>query len=409
MHLQTTKKGKNTGRWFYICQEPKEKQCGFFLWADLAQVREKGALLAGTRSEADPRGDAPAAPEAGPSAAAPTTPERPRPKQRIFKGIPEYFSPRSGAKAKGKAAAVSDSDSSSDSEDGRGDMDLDSIRERDRRKDALNTPPAAPGTGAGSASTAPSATLTPGTLPSSYTLPRQVSPTPNPRKRALASDTDASSDNDSDSYGDVDSETERALAALADDSAARAARPEPKSLSQDLQAAAAATPAAARTAVGPGGLPTPLTRDGGDEPARKRVRFDDTVAVEATPTPARGRDVFAAPSATLASPLAAAGGQAEDDGADGDDYPVTRTVLGLLSPARAAIPDDVLAEVRAELNAFALRAAGIKRGRDMVRAALGARDVRVAELQARVVELENGRRMAREIRRGRERDPLREL
>ncbi|KAJ6112147.1 hypothetical protein N7523_008208 [Penicillium sp. IBT 18751x] len=52
---ETKKAGKNQGRYFWTCQNPPGKQCGFFLWADEAEVREKEAILANSRSELDNR------------------------------------------------------------------------------------------------------------------------------------------------------------------------------------------------------------------------------------------------------------------------------------------------------------------------------------------------------------------
>ncbi|EXJ56504.1 hypothetical protein A1O7_06848 [Cladophialophora yegresii CBS 114405] len=49
--FQTKKGTKNHGRWFYTCQKPQNKRCGFFLWTDEAKIREEAAVLSNTRSE----------------------------------------------------------------------------------------------------------------------------------------------------------------------------------------------------------------------------------------------------------------------------------------------------------------------------------------------------------------------
>ena len=49
--FQTKNGGKNHGRWFYTCQEPQHKRCGFFLWEDDAKVREESAVINNSRSE----------------------------------------------------------------------------------------------------------------------------------------------------------------------------------------------------------------------------------------------------------------------------------------------------------------------------------------------------------------------
>ncbi|KAJ5692642.1 Zinc finger GRF-type [Penicillium macrosclerotiorum] len=52
---QTKNGGKNHGRWFYTCEQLPPKKCGFFLWADEAEPREKAVLLSNSHSEDDPR------------------------------------------------------------------------------------------------------------------------------------------------------------------------------------------------------------------------------------------------------------------------------------------------------------------------------------------------------------------
>lgn len=49
--FQTKNGGKNHGRWFYTCQNPQHKRCGFFLWADDARTREESAVLNNSRTE----------------------------------------------------------------------------------------------------------------------------------------------------------------------------------------------------------------------------------------------------------------------------------------------------------------------------------------------------------------------
>ncbi|RDL38595.1 Uncharacterized protein BP5553_02935 [Venustampulla echinocandica] len=52
-HFQVKKEGPNKGKWFYTCQEPKGRQCGFFLWDDKAVGREMRAVLNNSRSKPD--------------------------------------------------------------------------------------------------------------------------------------------------------------------------------------------------------------------------------------------------------------------------------------------------------------------------------------------------------------------
>lgn len=51
VRFQVKKNNKNRNKWFYTCQQERKKQCGFFLWEDDAQVREKGALLNNSGTE----------------------------------------------------------------------------------------------------------------------------------------------------------------------------------------------------------------------------------------------------------------------------------------------------------------------------------------------------------------------
>ncbi|KAJ5886906.1 uncharacterized protein N7473_009580 [Penicillium subrubescens] len=50
---QTKNGGKNHGRWFYTCEQLPPKKCGFFLWADEAEPREKAVVLSNSHSELD--------------------------------------------------------------------------------------------------------------------------------------------------------------------------------------------------------------------------------------------------------------------------------------------------------------------------------------------------------------------
>ncbi|KAJ5153407.1 Zinc finger GRF-type [Penicillium canariense] len=51
---QTKNGGKNHGRWFYTCAQLPPRKCGFFLWADEAEPREKAVVLSNSRTEIDP-------------------------------------------------------------------------------------------------------------------------------------------------------------------------------------------------------------------------------------------------------------------------------------------------------------------------------------------------------------------
>ncbi|KAJ6028014.1 hypothetical protein N7540_003590 [Penicillium herquei] len=59
VRFQVKKEGPNRGRWFYTCQKPQHKRCGFFLWQEDANPREKEILMANSHSEIDPRTQTP--------------------------------------------------------------------------------------------------------------------------------------------------------------------------------------------------------------------------------------------------------------------------------------------------------------------------------------------------------------
>ncbi|KAK3694270.1 hypothetical protein B0T22DRAFT_66287 [Podospora appendiculata] len=110
VHLQTKKAGANKGRWFFTCQQQCGAQCGFFLWEDAAQAREKEALVGGGGGKSDVVGTIGRAPAPLPEL---TPTPIPRQRQRIFRGVP----PTTPSKAhRGGGLFVNDDD-----DDGGGD------------------------------------------------------------------------------------------------------------------------------------------------------------------------------------------------------------------------------------------------------------------------------------------------
>ncbi|KAJ5720359.1 uncharacterized protein N7483_008293 [Penicillium malachiteum] len=65
VRFQVKKEGPNRGRWFmstylvYTCQKSQHQRCGFFLWQEDANPREKEILMANSHSEIDPRTQTP--------------------------------------------------------------------------------------------------------------------------------------------------------------------------------------------------------------------------------------------------------------------------------------------------------------------------------------------------------------
>lgn len=222
-----------------------------------------------------------------------------------------------------------------------------------------------------------------------------------------------------------DSDIERELAAAADDS---------------VRKVLFKTPAAERT-VDRNGLPTPSTRmhrnslliaaEDDGERNKKRQRFaepNSTIPEEdddsqshsqsqslpagqghalyigdvGTPTPYRKTDslFLQPPSAPPETPTTARllNGDAPATTTPGGvpspmtDYPrIAEEIMALLEGQ----PDALRHSVKQAVEKHELRVKGVARGRDAARAALGVRDARIAELQSRVVALENSRKMDR--------------
>jgi hypothetical protein len=154
------------------------------------------------------------------------------------------------------------------------------------------------------------------------------------------------------------------------------------------------TPSAQRTHDVLHGMATPHTATVGRnrlliaaeqrEPETKRQKLD----LPSTPS----HPVSASSSGTL---RALSAEQPTPGAAGVDDYPITEEILALLGRV-PMLDDDVMTNVRRKLNDYALRVKGIERGRDMVRTLVKGKDAKIAELQARVAQLEQQRTADRE-------------
>lgn len=215
------------------------------------------------------------------------------------------------------------------------------------------------------------------------------------RKRGLFVD-----DSDEDEFGggiagDLNSDEEREMVALAESAV-------PKQLSlrgRDYQQAGQfTTPTAQRTHDVLNGLATPNT---GNTVGRNSLLIAteqreldakrQKMEAPATPSPMQTGDSSNSSSTARQRPPESSAG-----GAGADDYPITEEVMALLGGGVSMLDDDVVQSVRRKLNNYALHMKGVERGRDMVRSAVQARDARIAELQARVVQLEKERGADRE-------------
>jgi hypothetical protein len=101
-----------------------------------------------------------------------------------------------------------------------------------------------------------------------------------------------------------------------------------------------------------------------------------------TPTPARFRDIN--------QPLETA-----ESTSDLKDYDITKEVMEILK--EQSLDEETTTKVRQVLNKHALKAQGIARGRDITRMALKTKESRIAELEQRIVELQNERELDKVI------------
>ncbi|KAF3769099.1 hypothetical protein M406DRAFT_327505 [Cryphonectria parasitica EP155] len=424
LNLKVKKEGPNKGKSFYTCDERK---CGFFLFQHDAEPREREALLKNNcRSEngivarVQAKGEPPVTPSFGRGNKTTMTPATVRPQQRTFRGLPHAGA---GAAAQRRWSLSQDSEYLSyDSAEGE-------EAEENHNAGAVR-PSAGASTHAQNGSAASSGTLGKSSVPkgsssSGTTLAPPQTPSAKRKHHVFLEDSD-------DEYGGDeldDPDTSRQLARIADESARKRQQQQWESL---------ATPTAQRTVQRAGGIPTPITRHslliaGEDRRAEdeertvKRLRVRDStpskdggdaldqassvIGDAATPTPHRNINVLlfpptasnpsnpaaATPAATrtLTASSAVPASPSPFKTPAATDHPrIADEVMSLLSTQ--PISEATRRHVRAALERHELRTKGLVKGRDAARAALEARDVRVAELQAQVVGLENARRMDKE-------------
>jgi hypothetical protein len=234
VRLQVKKKNQNNGKWFYTCQKERKGQCGFFMFEDAAQAREKESVLGPMC-------------HIGPTAAEEPlylmTPMR----RQVYGGIPQLSTPGNSFTSSGSTedelvfAALADQS-----------LQL-------RRNAAVMTATIASRTD------------------QAHTARQATAGRASAQGIRVKRERDGSDDAEWDAnFGDVDSEDERQMMQLADQSAKK---------HQDHRQTAPATPSAQRTRDGLGGLPTPVTRDT-DQHDAKRQKMDNIAARGDPPSPA---------------------------------------------------------------------------------------------------------------------------
>lgn len=213
------------------------------------------------------------------------------------------------------------------------------------------------------------------------------------RKRGLFVDDGDEDEFGGGSGGDLGSDDEREMIALAE-SAAKIQKREGRQ-----QAGQFTTPSAQRTHDVLHGLPTPNT---GTTVGRNTLliareeRGLDTAKRQKMEPPATPSQMQVGDS--LSSSGSSGVRQRSEPGTSGagaDDYPITEEVMALLGGV-PMMDEDIMNSVRRNLNTYALRMKGVERGRDMVRSLVQSKDARIAELQARLAQLEKERSADRE-------------
>lgn len=398
-YFQVKKENHNKGKWFYTCDKRK---CRFFLFDDDAKPREREALLRhncrsenGIVARVQAKGEPPATPTfppknttSGSIMGAVTAPPAQRPQQRIFRGLP----PRS--------SMSQDSDGLSfDTDDDADGPVTCGAGSNNKYHGTISSSQTMRNSGGSKVSGVSGVTAD--RMPG-FTFQQQQQQSPatpsagksnnSKRKRAVFDDSDDGLLGDSD-FDDPD--TEQQLAALADASA-------PRAMPQ--------TPSAGRG--GGAMMPTPVSRNSlliaaedskGTKGAKsaKRARHSSLLVDEDDEDDklfaSQGRLLFPTPGLKTRAPgsgslgLGSAGAPSPPPHVQHPE--IADEVMGLL--AREPISETARAQVRAAMDRHELRVLGVARGRDAARAALQARDERIAELQASVVALNNARRFER--------------
>jgi hypothetical protein len=328
------KNNKNRNRLFYTCQlgPDRKKQCGFFLWEDDAQVREKGALLNNSGTE---------------SAITTHIGPGPPPTPTLAQSSGRFAQPSLST-----STAIIDDDGSEISTGDELDMAslADNVSQTRRRLFSSNSTPK-PQTADG----------------------QQANSAKRKRGGGLFV---GDSDSEDDLFGgDLGSDEERSLVALTDS----ASQPRRKDSHLDQFA----TPSAQRMHDVPvGGLPTPVSR-------HTVGRNTLLIATEDREREAKRQKMSAPPTPSVGQTPSVMSGQG-----DGEDYDITQEVLGLL--AGTSMTEGVRNGVRRTLNRYALKLKGVERGRDVVRLTVKAKDLKLAQLQEQVAMLESEKRADRE-------------
>ncbi|OLN88649.1 hypothetical protein CCHL11_01819 [Colletotrichum chlorophyti] len=333
-HFQVKKKGRNHGKFFYTCPERK---CNFFLWEEDAKNRASGATLT-----------LPPMPEENTSVATPVAP-------RTTSQMP---TPDTASTAKPAARPTYPAN-----------------------HDSPPTPTTTRNEARNQATQrfmndyfATQSKLTPRDVSNATSdNPRQpaeieATPSRSKRKRVLFEfDSD-----EGDDYGldEMSADEERAMNEAMERSAKK------------LRAEAPSTPAGRRLEYDMA-LPTPSTVSRTLFPDAKRWRADEVID---TPGQSLSSSRTVGPSSSPPASTPPRGDELVDP---------TEEVMALLQGK--GLDERTLGAVRGVLGRFAMKARGLARGRDSVRAAAKGKDEKIAGLQERVASLEERNRAQRDV------------
>ncbi|KAK2004684.1 hypothetical protein LX36DRAFT_649750 [Colletotrichum falcatum] len=337
-HLQVKKQTANHGRFFYKC-EKRRGGCTFFLWEDDAKNRAEVSTLTLPPMPTD------GVPTAG------TTPTAQAPTPSTASAVKIGLKPAAAARAPPETAAPP---SPSAQRSVARQKFLDTYFSTTRPTQAAVGADGPPD-GAGA----------------------EASPRTAKRKRVLF---DFDSDDGADEYGldDVSSDEERAMNEAMERSARKLRGAAPL-----LPPPSPSTPAAQRTMRDGAALPTPQTVTRKLFPDAKRRRHDDV-----------GQPPNTSFSTGASTATVDAGPPPSTPSRGEEQLDPTEEVLALLAGQKV---DDAAARAVGDvLRRFSMQAKGLTRGRETVRAALKAKDERIAALQERVASLEAQTRAQRE-------------
>ncbi|KAK8083196.1 hypothetical protein PG996_001977 [Apiospora saccharicola] len=380
LQFQVKKKSKNHGRWFYTCQKDRSKgkpgapeHCGFFLFAEDARLREEGALFNNSNTEPSTT-QTPSKRLKQTTLSAAVTPLT-QSERRVGStpitsvaelgrqvGVPVAGVNSSSLAPTSSSATMRASDKSNGT--AAQDMETDSELE-DSSDDELSQ--AATSTAAAAAAAAKS-------------RPQLTRAGSAKRKRPA-------DELEEDDFGAWSSGEEKEVAFITDSASTRGAD------GHGRKRDAFATPAASRTVKDTTtGMATPSLTD---KPIRRVLFAEPEIQASTKRQRTDESGSFARLAAT--TPSSSQESATTTPGSHAGVLNVTDTVMGLLK-GQSALSDEVRAEVRLALQKFEGRAKGLERGRDAARQASKNLEERVASQQARIVDLENQRRMDAESR-----------